>query len=110
MIRAILPILALSGCAVLSDHRVAAGCQVADGITTYIAVKKSALELNPLFSGMSPGFILILKLSWAYVIYKVFDPKERPQGDLDKFAAGAVTVVGCVPAINNLSVIRSLPK
>lgn len=101
--------LSSSGCAVLSDHRVAAACQVADGATTYYALKHGAVELNPLFDGLSPGFILALKLAMAYAVYKVFDPAEREQTRTDKVAAGAVTMLGCLPAASNYNVIKGLP-
>lgn len=102
-------LLMLSGCAVLSDHRVAAGCQVADGVTSYYALKHGATEANSLLAGASPTAILVLKLAFAYVVWKAFDPAERKQEPIDKFAAGAVSVLGCVPAANNIKVIRGLP-
>lgn len=98
----------LTGCAVLSDRRVVAGCQVADGLTTYYALKHGAVESNSLLSGASPGAILVLKLAFAYVVWKVFDPADRKQEPVDKFAAGAISVLGCVPAANNINVIRGL--
>lgn len=102
-------VLSGSGCAVLSDHRVSAACQVADGATTYYALKHGAVELNPLFDGLSPGFILALKLAMAYMVYTVFNPAEREQTGTDKVAAGAVTLMGCVPAASNYNVIKGLP-
>lgn len=106
MIRALIFVLLLSGCSVLGDRRVAAGCQVADGVTTAVALKKGATELNPLFANASPGVILAVKLAFAYWLWTHFD---RPTSDGEKVALGAVTLVGCVPALNNVSVIRSLP-
>ena len=108
-VRMLALVLMLSGCAVLSDRRVAAGCQIADGVTTYYALKHGAVEANGLLSGMSPGAILAIKLAFAYMVWKVFDPDERKQEPTDKFAAGAVSVLGCVPAANNIKVIRGLP-
>lgn len=103
MIRALILVLLLSGCAVLGDRRVAAGCQVADGITTYVALKKGAVEANPILSGMSPTAILVLKLAFAYWLWTHFDqPTETEQA-----ALAAVAAVGCVPAVNNVRVIRS---
>lgn len=110
MIRALILALLLNGCAVLSDRRVAAGCQVADGLTTYYALKHGAVEANPLLSGIGPTGILVLKLAFAYIAWRVFNPAERKQEKVDKFAAGAVSVMGCLPAVNNLNVIKDLPK
>jgi hypothetical protein len=98
-------ILALSGCAVIGDRRVAAGCQVADGVTSYYALTHGAVEKNALLASASPGFILAFKLALAYAVWKAFD---RPQTKGDKIALGAVTVFGCVPAVNNYNVIRKL--
>ena len=101
-------IFALSGCSILGDRRVAAGCQVADGITTYVALKKGAVEANPFLNGVSPGTILLIKLLFAWVIWQAF-PEEPKKGSLDEWALGAVSVMGCVPAINNYNVIQKLP-
>ena len=100
------------GCAVLSDHRVAAGCQVADGLTTYYALTHGATEANSLIAGMSPAAILLLKVAFAAAIYFAYkEKKERGEekSGMDKFALGAITVLGCVPAANNLAVIQGLP-
>lgn len=102
-------LILLHGCAIISDHRVAAGCQVADGLTTWYALKHGAVEANPLLNGVSPGAILAIKLMFAYIVYKALDPKGKPQTGVNKFAGGAITVMGCVPAINNVSVIQGLP-
>jgi len=106
MIRALIFILLLSGCSILGDRRVAAGCQVADGVTTYVALEKGAVELNPIFANASPAAILVIKLAFAYWLWTHFD---RPVSDAEQVALGAVTLVGCVPALNNINVIRSLP-
>src|SRR3990167_1352331 len=95
----------LSGCSILGDRRVAAGCQVADGVTTYITLKKGAIELNPLFASASPAAILAIKLVFAYVIWKMLPPIEKADSK-DKFVGGAVSVLGCVPAINNYNVYK----
>lgn len=100
-------LLALQGCAVLGDKRVAAGCQVADGITTAYALKHGAVEANPLLSGVSPAGILLLKFMFAYVIYKAFADSEHTTSG-DKAAIGAVTLLGCIPAAHNVKVIRGL--
>lgn len=97
----------LPGCTVLSDRRVAAGCQVVDGATTYYALTHGAVESNSVISGFSPAGILFLKLVFAYVIYKVLPDQERASSG-DKFMAGAITVIGCAPVPNNLKVIRGL--
>lgn len=100
----------LSSCAVLSDHRVVAGCQVADGLTTYYALTHGATEANTLLAGLGPGGILAFKLILAYAFWEYFKPPEGRELDDDmKFAAGAVTLLGCLPAASNLNVIKSLP-
>ena len=82
---------------------------MADGVTTYYALTHGATEANTLLSDISPAGILLLKVAFAYFVYKTFDPAKRPQSDMDKFATGTVSVIGCIPAINNVNVIRGLP-
>lgn len=106
MVRALVLMLMLQGCAVLGDRRVAAGCQVADGVTTWYALKHGAVETNGLISGLTGPQILAIKLAFAYAIYKIFPPEPHPR---DKTTLGALTLLGCVPAAHNVSVIRSLP-
>lgn len=96
-----------SGCAVLSDRRVAAGCQVADGATTYYALTHGAVETNGLIAGISPAGILLFKFALAYIVYKLLPDAEHATKP-DKMIAGAITLIGCVPAVHNLQVIRSL--
>ena len=103
---AIVLLLLLSGCAIVSDRRTVAGCQVADGVTTYVALKKGAVELNTLFGSLSWSQILAIKLLMAWIVYKVLP--EEPT-DSDKFAMGIASGLGCVPALSNINVIRSLP-
>lgn len=105
-------IVFLAGCSTmmntLGDRRVAAGCQVADGLTTYYALTHGAVELNPFLSGASPGAILLIKLAFAFITWKALPPiEEATKGD--KFLGTTITVLGCVPAINNLNVIKGLP-
>jgi len=107
MLLGLLLIATLCGCAVLGDRRVAAGCQVADGVTTYYALTHGATETNGLLAGLSPGAILLLKLGIAYAIYKLLPPVEEAT-PTDKFAIGVMTVFGCVPAGSNIIVIRKL--
>lgn len=111
MKRILIPLLALnlSSCSILGDRRVAAGCQVADGLTTYYALKHGAIESNTLISGLSPGGILLLKIAFAYIIYTAMPPVEKAT-NFDKFTTGAVAVMGCLPAASNLNVISKLPK
>ena len=103
---AIVLLLILSGCAIVSDRRTVAGCQVADGVTTYVALKKGAVELNTLFGSLSGSQILMIKLLMAWIVYKVLP--EKPT-DGDRFAMTIASGMGCIPALNNVSVIRSLP-
>ena len=103
---AVMLMLLLPGCAVLGDHRVAAGCQAVDGVTTYYALKHGAVEGNSLLAGASPGAILLIKLAFAYAIYKAFDRPDVTKSE--RAGLGAVTFLGCVPAANNIKVIRTL--
>ena len=107
MTRALVLLIALSGCAVLADKRVAAGCQVADGVTTYYALTHGATEANSLLAGLSPAGILVIKFALAYAIWKLL-PDYDKASENDKIATGAVTLLGCLPAANNLSVIKGL--
>ena len=102
----ILAALLLSGCAVLGDRRTVAGCQVADGVTTYVAMKKGAVELNGLFGSLSGTQILVFKLLLAWFVYHAL-PEKPTEGD--KFAMGVGSALGCIPALNNYNVIRSMP-
>lgn len=99
-------LLLLSGCAVISDRRTVAGCQVADGVTTYAAMKKGAVELNGILAGLTGTQILMLKLLIAYVVYTALP--ENP-ADGDRFAMTLASGMGCIPAANNISVIWGLP-
>lgn len=111
ILRALALVLLLNGCAVLSDHRVVAGCQVADGLTTYYALTHGATEANVLLAGLGPGGILLFKAVLAYALWDAFKPAPGQELDDDmKFAAGAWAVLGCLPAASNLNVIRGLPK
>lgn len=98
---------ALPACAVLSDRRVAAGCQVADGATTFYALTHGATEGNALISGFSPPAILAFKLAFAYFIWKVFPPEDKMTTG-EKVGAGALTIIGCAPVPGNIKVIRGL--
>lgn len=95
-----------SGCAVVSDRRTVAGCQIADGVTTYVALKKGAVELNTLFGSLSGSQILAIKLLLAYIVYTALP--ENPT-DGDRFAMTIASGMGCIPALNNVSVIRGMP-
>ena len=103
---AIVLLLILSGCAIVSDRRTVAGCQVADGVTTYVALKKGAVELNTLFGSLSGSQILMIKLLMAWIVYKVLP--EKPT-DGERFAMTIAAGRGCIPALNNVSVIRGMP-
>jgi len=106
LIAVLLLITFTSGCATLASNKVAAGCQLADGITTYVALSKGAVEANGLLAGLGAPGILLLKIGLAYLVYKALP--EEPKTGMEKFVGGATTALGCIPAINNLSVINSL--
>jgi hypothetical protein len=95
----------LVGCAVLSDKRTAAGCQLADGITTYDALARGAREINPFFESMSGTQILVVKAIISGLIMTFF-PEYEEMSEMQKTAAGALSIVGCGAAINNYGVQR----
>ena len=99
-------LIATVGCAAISDRRTVAGCQVADGLTTYVALKKGAVELNGIFAGLSGSQILALKLALAWIVYKVLP--EKPT-DGERFAMTFASGMGCIPALSNVNVIRNIP-
>ena len=99
-------LIATVGCAAISDRRTVAGCQVADGLTTYVALKKGAVELNGIFAGLSGSQILALKLALAWIVYKV--RPEKPT-DGERFAMTFASGMGCIPALSNVNVIRNIP-
>ena len=105
VIRAMLLVLLLQGCAVLADKRVAAGCQLADGITTKQALDRGAVEGNPLLGSMSGSQILTLKVFIAGLIMWAFPDYER-MSDTEKVAVGALSVIGCGAAMHNSQVQR----
>lgn len=85
-------LLIFGGCATLADRRVAAGCQIADGVTTYAALRAGAVEANPLLASLSGSQILLLKVLLAVAIWKL-----APEPD----AVQVASVAGCLPAISN---------
>ena len=105
MIRAMLLVLLLQGCAVLADRRVAAGCQLADGVTTKQALDRGAVEGNPFFDSMSGSQIFTLKVFIASLILWAFPDYER-MSDTQKVAAGALSIIGCGAAVHNNQVQR----
>jgi hypothetical protein len=92
---------------VLGDKRVAAGCQVADGATTYYALKHGAVETNGLLSSLSGGQILALKIIFAIALLYLLPDAEQATND-DKFLIGTLSLVGCLPAGSNLKLIGEL--
>ena len=105
MTRILVLLLLLQGCAVLADKRVAAGCQLADGITTKQALDRGAVEGNPLLGSMSGSQILTLKVFISGLILWAF-PDYESMSDTQKVAVGALSIVGCGAAINNNKVQR----
>ena len=99
-------VVSVTGCAIISDRRTVAGCQVADGVTTYVALKKGAVELNGILASWSPTQILALKLLLALLVYHVLP--EKPT-DGERFAMTLASGMGCIPAISNIGVINRLP-
>lgn len=75
-------------------------CQAADVATTWWALAHGAVELNPI----GIGFILVMKAVAVVGRYK-YDKEINEQG-----AGITLNVVSCLPVVNNLNVMRSLPK
>lgn len=95
----------VSGCAVVGDKRVAAGCQLADGITTKQALARGAVEQNPFFQNASGNSILAVKVVIAGLLLWLMPPYED-MSDNQKLIAGALTITGCAAAVNNHGVQR----
>ena len=104
------PLLLLKGCGalpVIADKHVSAGCQMADGLTTWYALKHGAVEANGLLAGFSGPQILALKVIIAIIIWKfAADPGQATQDEQAVLAAGSV--VGCGASLWNLRVIQKL--
>ena len=98
-------IFGINGCAVIADKRMTAGCQLADGITTKQALDRGAVETNPFLKNMDGNQILTLKVLVAGLILWAF-PSYEQMSDTQKFAAGALSVIGCGAAIHNNGVQR----
>jgi hypothetical protein len=98
----------LSGCVSFPQDKVPfyaskegmVACQAADVGTTWYALAHGAVEMNPL----GIGLILVLKAVAIVGRYK-YDQEINEQG-----AGITLNVISCLPVVNNLQVIRSLPK
>ena len=105
--RIALVLLILSGCTVLADKRMVAGCQLADGYSTKLALDVGAMETNPLLKNASGNAIFAFKALFAAVLYYVIpDTKDMDKGE--KFLYSTLSVVGCGAAINNFNVYREM--
>jgi hypothetical protein len=95
---AVLLSLLVAGCDTLASRDAAAGCQVADVISTY-----GALHYNPTASEQNPvpvNALALIKLALgAYIKWGDNDWERAPQG-IRVF----VTVLGCGAAISNVRV------
>jgi len=89
--------LSLQGCAVLSSKEMVVGCQVADVVTTKIALSHGAVEANPIVAGVFnhagwPAFILI-KVIVTLVLLEIREDNKE--------VVAAANVITCGAAINN---------
>lgn len=87
----------LTGCSTLATKEVAIGCQVADIVTTYRALHMGAVELNPI----PIPLLLAIKLGLIVWIWK-----SETWDKESKVTRSAVSLLGCIPAINNIKVTR----
>lgn len=92
---ALLASLSLCGCSALASREAAAGCQVADIVTT-----ERALRMNPNAHETNPAplpalYAIKLALAWFIMTWKEWD--QAPQ-----VLRIAVTAVGCAPVPGNL--------
>lgn len=98
LLAALLLIATLTGCAAFSKPEAVAGCQVADAVTTIIALKAGAVEANPLVAGVisSAGYggLIVLKLLVTLLLLSVAD--DAPE------AVGAVSIATCAVAAHNV--------
>ena len=98
-----LALIALSGCSVLADKRTVAACQVADGVSTKVAMDRGAQEKNPLLEGMEGNQILALKVAIGAFLYWIM-PEVKDMSKTEKAVYATVSVIGCGAAINNAGV------
>lgn len=96
---------ALNGCAVIGDKRTAAGCQLADGITTKQAMDRGATESNPFLSSASGSQILAFKALISGLIIYFGKPYEEAS-PTERVLMGALSIIGCGAAIHNQQVQR----
>ena len=102
---ALISLQGITGCAVLADKRVVAGCQLADGYTTKQALDRGAVEANPILGNMGGRQIITLKAVIAALLLWVM-PETKDMGKGDKFLYSALSVLGCGAAMHNNQVQR----
>ena len=103
--RIALVLLLLSGCSVLADKRMVAGCQLADGYTSKRAMDRGATEANPLLNGISGSQIMGIKAIFAALLLYVM-PETEDMDKGEKFLYSALSVIGCGAAAHNNQVQR----
>ena len=94
----------------MDSREVFVGCRAADLITTRLALMRGAEEMNPI--GFTPLLIGINVVLSIYV-WQAWPSMTAPRTEAEADTQGArvlANIVSCAPVVNNISVIRSLPK
>ena len=96
-------IVLLQGCSALASKEASVGCQTADAVSTFVAIKGGAVEANPIVAGVIDSFgwggFFLLKAGIAYLLVQYHD--SMPQG-----VRAGINGVTCGAAINNVAVAR----
>jgi hypothetical protein len=85
----------------------AAFAHLADGITSYLGLRKGLSEQNPffqIFGGSNPYFILITKLAVVFLIILAYRRIEMKRGVLFKI----LLLMGSILFFNNLILISAI--
>lgn len=100
---ACLAMLLLSGCAPLATKEATVGCQIADAVTTKLAISSGAHELNPITAKLLGSF------GWGgFFIWKAIITVAllRMHDEVSPVAVAAVNGATCLAAASNLRFIR----
>jgi membrane protein implicated in regulation of membrane protease activity len=98
----------------LGSAELAAGCQVADALTTAAALNAGAVEVNSLMASAIKtlgvtGFVA-LKIALAYGLYRYMKDASK-KGDQNVQVAGTIhNIVICGASIHNVRVLQQLRR
>lgn len=99
LLGAALAALFISGCSILASKEATVGCQVADAVSTVVALKTMSVhEANPIMAGVIqavglPGFV-ILKILFAMLLVNYSE-------EIDDTAEAGINVTTCGIAVVN---------